>query len=147
VDNIFGLDMLFFPLRIQQSHWILMMVDFKSRVIWCLDLLGKDQQKTSPDYARYFKAIFRYIQQEYSELQEPGGSTNKFPSPGEWTFACPRQIPRQKDGYNCGVYVCMYIYCISTRRRFFDSNGWPSHFCRIMLATFNRKAAVLPMAS
>ncbi len=52
--------------------------------------------------------VFRYLQREHVERYGNRMNTDN------WILtAQTRKIARQRDGYQCGVYVCMYAMMIS----------------------------------
>ena len=32
----------------------------------------------------------------------------------EWNFLCPEDVPMQKDGSSCGIYVCLFVRTLLT---------------------------------
>ena len=32
----------------------------------------------------------------------------------EWKFLCPEDVPMQKDGSSCGIYVCLFVRSLLT---------------------------------
>ena len=100
--NIFEMDKLFFPINVGRDHWILVVVYMQERRIQCYDSMG------SPG-TEYVQAIFTYLQDEHE-------TKHGYPMEDMATWrlvACTADTPRQRTGYDCGVFVCTFIDLIA----------------------------------
>lgn len=88
-ENIFEHDYIFIPVH-RPNHWAFVCVDVNNRQIECYDSLFAD----GPVLAD----IINYLRQERAA---------KKMRPVELTVM-DRRYPKQSNGYDCGVFVCMY---------------------------------------
>lgn len=99
--NLFHYDMVIFPINLNSTHWCCAIIDLKRhRVEYYDSLLGAPPPT-------YFSRVRQYLEQEYAH-QHPGMHLTSHPGPPwDWTY-CPRDIPAQLNGYDCGVFTCAY---------------------------------------
>ena len=74
------------PVNIPGRHWILLILKMQTKEITVYDPQGKEHADTIGEYQKWL-----------------GSST--------WSVVYPqhkRRIPRQSNGCDCGVFVCMY---------------------------------------
>ena len=83
--NVFETDIILIPLNINNVHWTHLKL---------FDSLGGEGGE-----------ILRLILQHFATL-----TTRKV---NEWTIEAMKNIPRQENSYDCGVFVCQYSLCIS----------------------------------
>lgn len=56
---------------------------------------------------QYLRDLLQYLKDEHQDKK-------KCPLPGEWTLVpCTRDTPRQLNGYDCGVFTCIFADFIS----------------------------------
>lgn len=91
--NIFHYDVLLFPIH-QQNHWCLITVHLRRREIEHYDSLGRTDGVLK-------QRIKSFITGE--QIKHFGG----IPNADDWTFIDATR-PRQQNGYDCGVFACMY---------------------------------------
>ena len=104
LGNIFTLDKLFVPINQCNQHWTLCMVDFCAKKICYFDSMSKDGM-------RYLKAMEKYLQKEHEKLVR-----EKRTDSSSWNWELiqtPKDCPQQGNGWDCGVFVCMYADCLS----------------------------------
>jgi sentrin-specific protease 1 len=92
--DIFRLETLFIPININNCHWASAVIDFQAHTITFLDSLGDPGMP-------HLNRLLRYLQDEYRALydQELAG----------WTLVpTPSSTPRQVNGFDCGVYTCLF---------------------------------------
>ena len=101
--NIFALNKLYIPVNVNAgTHWILIMVFFDAKkTIRTYDALGPTETRRS-----YVEYVFQYLQDEHKRYY-------KIPMPDlkSWRLrgSAPLSIPMQLNGYNCGVFVCVFV--------------------------------------
>jgi Ulp1 family protease len=94
--SFFSLEHLFFPINIVMKHWVLAYIHLPSHRIFFFDSLAGDGTE-------FQNLLLKYFQMEFAQI---------FPDktfPSDWK-AIPCNLtkgPQQRDGYNCGVYVCV----------------------------------------
>jgi hypothetical protein len=86
-------------INVDSNHWILCVIPHHSsycssqpRTIYLLDPRGGERKSVMTLLSAWVCDMF------------PGGKTTINP-----IYSCPN-LPVQQDGYNCGVYVCMFAY-------------------------------------
>lgn len=97
--NIFELDKVAFPINRVNIHWVGVVVYMQEQRIQFYDSLfgnGND----------YIWLILRYLCDEFRTQYGKELPINA------WTvvFETPPMTPRQKNGYDCGAFVCMYLH-------------------------------------
>ena len=90
-QNMFNLHMLMFPIHVENSHWILAVVDFRLEQIAMYDSLHKSHQ-AKLDYLLSF-------------LQEEAGLRTLAVNFTRWTTV-HLENPRQTGTTDCGVFAC-----------------------------------------
>jgi Ulp1 family protease len=96
--TIFDLERLFIPINVDGNHWTCAYLHFPTHQIYLYDSIGK--HKNGLFYKRMLKG---YIADEY--WSRHGHSL----PPKLWTFVPLKDTkgPKQRDAFNCGVFVCM----------------------------------------
>ncbi|KNE61961.1 hypothetical protein AMAG_07227 [Allomyces macrogynus ATCC 38327] len=100
--DLFALDLLLFPVHLSQ-HWCLGCVNFRRKRIEYYDSL---HGPVGP----YFAKVRKYLDAEHRTKK--GGAPFDFDG---WTDYYPtapghEQIPRQTNGYDCGVFTCAFMH-------------------------------------
>jgi Ulp1 family protease len=126
--GIFGLDHIVIPINPVGLHWVVVRVDVKGKAIYYYDSRG---EIGTGDF--YVHNIFEYLKKEHEDkFSEP------LPNPEKWKcFAAVCSLtPRQGGGVDCGVFVCMYVYCTLLRIPFdaYSQVDMPNIRRRMMLA-------------
>ena len=108
-NSIFRCQALFFPCNVARNHWILIVAYMEEKTIqvYC-SLFGSHRSS--------IKSVFRYLKDAYRHEYQ-----KDMPSQQLWKlYQNTPHCPRQKNAYDCGVFVCMYADYIA--------NGWPLVF-------------------
>ena len=101
------------PVNIQMRHWILLILNMQTKVITVFDPQDKKNEITVGKYQQWLGV-------------------------SEWSAVYPElerhRIPRQSNGYDCGVFVCMYASNLMhkhdfdfTQRDMRDFRKWIAH--------------------
>lgn len=85
-------DLLLVPVHLGM-HWCMASIDFRSRAIAYHDSLHGDN-------AACLRALREWIAGEFEEKNEG----RQFDFTG-WTESCPKDVPAQRNGYDCGVFA------------------------------------------
>lgn len=101
--DVFSFDLLFIPLNIDKSHWALGVVDMKKKTTHYLDSLERDT-----DYPLFHEYMQRYLKDEWEDKKKtPWSDSYTAVSP-------PSNLPLQKNGNDCGVFVTLFALAIAT---------------------------------
>lgn len=105
--NFFEKDKVFFSIH-KPNHWISACIDVQKESITILDPLNCTNE-TNHGYA---KALHQFV-------QDLSVDSNNAPSRDhiqkKWQLITnPSGIAKQNNGYDCGVFVCMYAECIQS---------------------------------
>jgi sentrin-specific protease 1 len=84
------------PVNISRRHWILLVLNMQAKEIMVYDPQGNEHPDTVGKYIQWLGA-------------------------SAWSAVYPkhkRRIPRQSNGYDCGVFVCMYASYLMQKHDF-----------------------------
>ncbi|KAF9381077.1 SUMO1 sentrin specific peptidase 1 [Mortierella sp. AD011] len=98
--KIFEMDYVLMPIHRSGNHWTTAAIDMKKKRISYYDsLLGNNP--------KCFLILRSYLEQEsMDKLKKP------FDFEG-WENDCPKDIPTQENGFDCGVFTCTFIEFMS----------------------------------
>lgn len=100
--DIFNLDKIIFPINQGNSHWTSAVAFMQERRVQYYDSMGGSG-------IQYLRDIFQYIQDEHRDKKKC-----PLPNVDDWKLVpCTRDTPRQHNGYDCGVFTCMFADFIS----------------------------------
>ncbi|RXN33494.1 sentrin-specific protease 2-like protein [Labeo rohita] len=119
--DLFLYDIILVPLHLG-VHWSLGVVDFKSKSVRSYDSMGQRHDDICD-------MILLYLKEEFRIKKGKDLDTSK------WTLSSlrPSEIPQQKNGSDCGVFVCKYADYISRGRNLtFRQNHMP-YFRKAMI--------------
>ena len=118
--SIFDFDLLFFPVNKHNAHWALLVVDMNQQ-----EIKAYDSARSSCHL--HLKALKQFLEQVHLEkhgIELPQG----------WRCTdtmIDTNVPRQENGYDCGIFVCMYAYFLSLGLDFnFDQDRIYENECR-----------------
>ena len=116
--NIFSLEKFVVPIDIGNGHWTCAVIHMNAKKVAYYDSLKGRGKK-------YMKALFNYVKEEWRRRHN-----TELPCSDEWsmtTVACPHQ----RNGYDCGVFVCFYARCLCM--------GLPMSFTQGDIADYGRQ--------
>ena len=99
-DKIFCYGKIAIPVNILNAHWILLVADVAKGSILTYDPFKGHSAHT--DRATVFRNFLQDLFDDTAE-QDRGDAT----SPSSWNLGTPTQQPKQKDGFNCGVFAIL----------------------------------------
>lgn len=102
--DIFASNLILIPVHLP-SHWILVVVDPGSMVLEYYDSLGGMEREVVCRIRKYLRA--EWCRRRSSELR--------------FVVVIKKRIPLQANGFDCGVFVCMFA-----RHRLEGCTRWPS---------------------
>lgn len=129
-QDVFQLDKIFFPVNQKNRHWALVVVYMENKIIQAYDSIGGRCK-------RELETIFRFLKDEHKHRK---GSD--LPNQNEWQLVSTTQdTPMQQNGYDCGVFVCMFANLISMNQPLVIRQG-QMEVCRkrIALAIITKKS-------
>ena len=98
--DIFEHHRLFFPVNIDDNHWICVVIIVKEQTIAAFDSFGGNHDNL-------LLLFFRFLCNEHKFRKGE-------PLKGEWTLLSKvESTPIQKNCHDCGVYTCMFADCLS----------------------------------
>ncbi|KAI9349582.1 hypothetical protein BDR26DRAFT_852393 [Obelidium mucronatum] len=92
--DIFALDMVIIPVHLGM-HWCCSVINFRDKRIEYYDSLHGNNEE-----------LFRHYR-DYLEKESLDKKKVPFNLEG-WTNYCPKEVPGQLNGFDCGVFTCMY---------------------------------------
>ncbi|ORY30691.1 cysteine proteinase [Rhizoclosmatium globosum] len=116
--DLFALDYVIIPVHLGM-HWTCSTINFKKKRIEFYDSLhGSNRVKDV--YRKYLDA------ESLDKRKKPFDFTG-------WTDYCPPDIPGQLNGYDCGVFTCMYAEYIAREAEFDFSQNVMGYIRRRMV--------------
>ncbi|KAJ3409467.1 SUMO1 sentrin specific peptidase 1 [Chytridiales sp. JEL 0842] len=97
--DLFAMDIVIVPVHLSM-HWCCGAINFKKKRFEYYDSLHGNNPG-------FFKAMREYIQAESLDKKKVA-----FDLSG-WTDYCPKSIPAQQNGYDCGVFTCTFADYLS----------------------------------
>jgi sentrin-specific protease 1 len=99
------LNKIIFPINQSNQHWTSAVVFMEEEKIQYYDSLGGSGK-------RYLQVLLQYLQDEHLDKRKC-----PMKSPELWTLVpCTVETPRQQNGYDCGVFTCLFADWISADR-------------------------------
>ena len=98
--DIFGMDFVIVPIHVNGNHWCLGLINFVHKKVQYYDSLRGSNQPA-------LDLLLEYVQLEYKDKKK--GDLNM----DEWVKENRQDIPRQQNGFDCGVFMCMFAEYIS----------------------------------
>jgi sentrin-specific protease 1 len=107
--DIFALDMMIIPINLQNYHWFLAIINFVEQRMEIYDSQGTV-------HSAVIEALFRYLQDEHRNKK--GCELDISSWSREPLLVRGQRMPHQRNGYDCGVFMCMYGAYKSINRPF-----------------------------
>ncbi len=124
-SNVFDLHRIYIPVNFQNVHWALIVVDMEKQCIIHLDSsYGGNCAEHDVLYYGVKRFLHDCVNLSTSDVVQPQSTVERNRrqvSMGDkdclgqfatWTML-PLQCKQQKNGYDCGVFVCMLAECVS----------------------------------
>ncbi len=105
--DVFALDMIVLPINETNSHWFLAVIDFMQQRIEIYDSMGKAHSAVR-------ETLLRWLGDEHMSRK------NSVMDQANWSRQQNHRarIPRQLNGSDCGVFMCLFAAYASLRRPF-----------------------------
>ena len=123
------MDLIVLPVHLG-SHWCCAAINFKKKRIEYYDSLHGNNPTA-------FRLLRAYLEEEsMDKLKKP------FDLNG-WTDYSPKDIPAQQNGYDCGVFTCMYAEYTSRQEPFdFEQEHMPYLRNRMMYEILSKRLLI-----
>jgi len=104
--DIFNLDKIFFACNVHQTHWTCVVIFMQEKLIRFYDSMAGDGYS-------YSHGLLKYLKDEWKAKK--GGD---LPNADEWKIVgyVDGDVPQQQNGFDCGVFTCMYADFVSMDR-------------------------------
>ncbi|CAA9991129.1 sentrin-specific protease 1, putative [Plasmodium knowlesi strain H] len=107
--DIFSFDLILIPLHVGGNHWTLGSINMREKKIKLYDSLNMSNTK-------FFEYMRRYLVDEMRDKKQMELDVSVWEYNPE---GCSEEgIPCQENGYDCGVFTCMFAKCLSFNRSF-----------------------------
>ncbi|XP_043285705.1 sentrin-specific protease 1-like [Venturia canescens] len=118
--NIFKYDKVLIPVHLG-NHWCLAIINMRSKTITYYDSFKGENP-------RYLQTLLQYV---IAEAQAKGEVVVES---SQWSLTTKKDIPRQLNGYDCGVFICQYAnkYEAANREMSFSQEEIPQVRQRMM---------------
>jgi hypothetical protein len=115
LDLFSDLDLILIPVNVEREHWYLAVIDFRTKTTRVYDSLY------DYPYANTHTRLMAWLADAWDAQQHLSSSSF---DPDEWTVKPPdANRPRQTNGYDCGVFVCLYAAYLSLGKSFNFGQG------------------------
>mmetsp|Transcript_16895 Transcript_16895/g.30588 ORF Transcript_16895/g.30588 Transcript_16895/m.30588 type:complete len:277 (+) Transcript_16895:1817-2647(+) len=95
--DIFDLGKIFIPVNHGFMHWMCAMIDIPGKRIYMYDSMGDDGMN-------YLQSLLQYLQDKHLVERDV-----ELPDIDEWElFGHQPGMPTQQNGFDCGVFTCLY---------------------------------------
>ena len=89
-------------MNIDRTHWVCAVAFMQEKRIQYYDSFGADGME-------YLRAIMQYIKDEHMDKKK-----SPLPDEADWKLVpCQSDTPHQLNGYDCGVFTCMFADFVS----------------------------------
>ncbi|KAF7728745.1 SUMO1 sentrin specific peptidase 1 [Apophysomyces ossiformis] len=102
--DIFAKDLVFVPIN-QSYHWTLGVIHMKKKLVEIYDSMGGNH-----DYN--VKLLLKYLSEEHMDKKKEALDQS------EWSSNVPKDIPRQGNMSDCGVFTCTFAERLSRQQSF-----------------------------
>ena len=115
------------------DHWCLLVVQPKQKLMAFLDSMAGDYVKPTATTA---------MGKMWSLLQRNGNNL----SINEWRFVTntPTEIPQQSNGFDCGVFVCLFARCLISKGVMVNQSDIPDFRTYMVLELHNNILHPIP---
>ena len=103
--DLFQMDLVFFPLNVNNNHWVLVSASLATKTIEYYDSMNNDGTESRKMVAIYLSQLHQVLHGNALDLNE-------------WDSIDRHDIPQQENGFDCGVFVCQFAERLSRRAPF-----------------------------
>lgn len=128
--DIFSYDVIPIPVHVGQVHWCMAIIHMRNKTIRYYDSMG------SPN-PRVLQALESYLKEESLDKKKCEFDTSKF------EIESVRDVPKQMNGSDCGVFSCMFAEYISRDKEITFSQQHMPYFRQKMIFEIARGKLLL----
>ncbi|CAE6369147.1 unnamed protein product [Rhizoctonia solani] len=123
--DIFKKDVVLIPVNLGNAHWTCAAINFQKKRIEYHDSMGRKRGKI-------YKILRDYLSSEHKDKKK-----KDFDFTG-WEDHFDENAPQQENGYDCGVFSCQYMECLSRGAPFGFSQENMSYLRQRMILEITR---------
>ena len=109
-SSILDVDKIIVPVNQSNTHWTVAVMDLKNERLEYFDSLGGEDHEC-------LEHLAQYLTDEYKNKR-----AEDRPDVLDWPRTFPKNIPRQRNGWDCGVFLSMYANCLSVEAELMEMN-------------------------
>lgn len=116
--DIFAKEFLVIPIMLDRNHWALVIININKKEIIFYDSLYKCKEtciNTINNLKDYLKKEYLYKKQKHLNFDD-------------WICGAADNIPLQKNGIDCGVFLCVYAEYVTANKTFNFSQNDMTYF-------------------
>lgn len=98
--DLFAKDIVIIPIHLS-VHWTLACIDMREKTIIFYDSMHSDG-------SRYCQLLLYYLKEEHKDKKKA-----PLPDAEEWSFYSDNSVPKQLNGYDCGVFMLRFADCLA----------------------------------
>ncbi|KAH8292512.1 hypothetical protein KR054_011176, partial [Drosophila jambulina] len=118
--DLFSKDIIPVPVHHEGAHWCMAIIHMRDRTIRYYDSMGRHNQFV-------LDALESYLQQESLDKCQVPFDTSGF------TIESVQDVPRQSNGYDCGVFSCMFAEYVTRNAKINFSQKNMAYFRKRMI--------------
>lgn len=108
--DVMRLDLILFPVNLDNAHWILAAIDLRAREYIYIDSLGND------DICGVLEVLIKWLADEVRDNH--GEDALQSMNTASWTKVInPKYAPKQQDNASCGIFVIYTADYLELRRK------------------------------
>jgi sentrin-specific protease 1 len=98
--ELFSQKWVFIPINPGQNHWTLVAINMEEKTIVYYDSMGDRDQAL-------LHTVLDYLKQEHRDKKKCELDSDR------WTLSHADNIPKQENGYDCGLFLLKYAQCLA----------------------------------
>lgn len=118
--DIFAKEIVLVPVHVNGVHWCMAIINLKAKTIKYYDSMGKANDKVLTMLANYLEEEMRDKKQQNMDMSG-------------WRFENVVGIPQQQNGFDCGVFSCMFAEFYTRNRPFTFTQAHMEYFRQKMV--------------
>ena len=106
-NNMFEKKKIILPVNLGNCHWATVVVFTEEKIIKYYDSMGNSGGDITQSMLRFVTDGWNYIEQSV------------LPDIEKWKCEDTKKIPQQNNGYDCGVFCCMFAKFIAADKQYY----------------------------